>query len=337
MAVLFELDPTSTAQFASTSPSFSDGSGTPGNSSISATTLANRGPVLRMTGSGGTSSNCAIWPIATALDFEDLTRDFLVELEIANGVYGSGGYAGIALIDRVGTWHSFNHLAFGPAEWASRVDNGTRVTAGATGTTIGESGLARFWIKGRAQASAPPLLKSYLEGRGVGEVRGSGATSDNDSPARPFSAGTIEGASWNGLAVASIGLVLQSSGSNPLPTQVDVLAFRVIDDPLGDGGDDTAPTIANVSPASGSNITANQAISFDVTDETALTATWIAVTFAATGASELVYDGSAFSEQYDGSTVTPISGGFTFSISRTDGWLFPPTFTIKAYDGNESL
>lgn len=247
MTLAFEADMSSIAQLVSATPSFSDGSGSPATSTIAATTLANRGPVWRMTGVG-TGSNCVVWPIATALTFEDLLRDYLIEVEVAQGTYGAGGYMGVSIIDRVGTIHAYNHLAFGAAEWGSRIDNGTRTTLGTTGTGMGESGLARFWIRGRVQGGAPPLLKSHFEGKGNGEIRGSGATADNDTPSRPFSNNSLEGSSWNGLACASIGLCMQSSGGNALPTQVDVLSFRVFTNPF-EGGDQTPPVITNIDPA----------------------------------------------------------------------------------------
>lgn len=321
MKLILDANMGSISELVSANPSFGDGSGSPLTSSVSSVALANRGNVWRFVGVGS-SANCAIWPLAAPLDVDPLVRELLIELEVAQSTPGAGGYFGISLIDRVGTIHAYNHFAFGAAEWASRIDNGSRVTAGGTGTGGGESGLARFRITGRVQASLPPLIKSYLDVRGVGEIRGSGATADNDSPARPFSAGTVEGSSWNGLALASIGLVMQSSGGNALPSQVDVLALRVFD-PLADGGGD-APTVAYVTPI-GSEVEPDDAIVVDITHDDGVGDVVVLAKFSGTWPT--VHDGVSFAPDFVLSTRDAIANGWRYTIRYTSGW---PRFLTDA-------
>lgn len=329
----FAWNRTDLTQF-TTTPIYTDGTGSPATSTMTLVALANRGNVIRLTGVG-TGSNCIIWKVATPLVFPSLRRDFVIEVEVAQSTPGAGGYFGVAVLDHVGTVHALNHLAFGVAEWGSRVDNGaSRSTNGTTGTTVGESGFARFIIQGAAQASLPPLLKSYLEGRGVGEIRGTGATADNDSPARGFSNNAVEGATWNGLATASIGLVLQSSGGNAPPTQVDILNFRAYD-PLASGAAE-APTISAIFPDP-RRLGPTDPFSFVVSN--ADLRTIIHIYYAALGFTEVAYAAGGFTRPYQrGSTVQDLGGGdIKYTVLRSPLWPDRPAPEVYAFAGGAEL
>lgn len=98
--------------------------------------------------------------------------------------------------------------------------------------------------------------------------------------------------------------------------------------------DEIAPVIDNISPASASTVTRFEPINFDVTDETELAHTQINVTYS-DGSTEAIYDGSTFSADFNAdSSATPISGGYSFSVSREgSGWVRNFTLGILAVDG----
>ena len=97
--------------------------------------------------------------------------------------------------------------------------------------------------------------------------------------------------------------------------------------------DVTAPSVGNLVPADLSTITVDQAIVFDVLDETALIFQDVLVEFA-DGTYEVVWDGTKFSAQYSASSSrVTVSGGFRFSIVRGGtGWLAGPTFKVNVVD-----
>ena len=102
-------------------------------------------------------------------------------------------------------------------------------------------------------------------------------------------------------------------------------------------GDSVPPVLTGLSPAAGSRIAKGQAISFDVTDETALRDVIVMVEYTS-GIYEVVHDGVKFSAAFAaGSTRTSIVGGWGFSLLRANGWSPGPTFRVQAIDtgGNE--
>lgn len=101
-------------------------------------------------------------------------------------------------------------------------------------------------------------------------------------------------------------------------------AFSV-SDPVTE--DTTPPEVGEFSPPVGSTIAHDDTITFDVTDDVGLSP--IAVGFEFPGLpAELVFDGDALQVGYTGSTVTPISGGYRYTLSRAAGW---PTATMTLF------
>lgn len=103
---------------------------------------------------------------------------------------------------------------------------------------------------------------------------------------------------------------------------------------LGAGLISNPPVIANVVPAGGSNILANAALTFEVTDDLSLFRELIVIaSLPSLGLLEVVHMNTAFGPQYTaGSTRTPIVNGFQYSVIRNGGWPASPTLTIRAID-----
>lgn len=91
------------------------------------------------------------------------------------------------------------------------------------------------------------------------------------------------------------------------------------------------PVIANISPAAASIITANQQIAFDVTSTPALIREMVFVRFPGAGIEEVVWDGTAFTERYAGtSTRLAIPNGFRYKILRNPVWPDSPQLAVYA-------
>ena len=108
------------------------------------------------------------------------------------------------------------------------------------------------------------------------------------------------------------------------------------------GGDENPPTVTNVSPASGTTLaTASTPVSFDVTDlDPGVLAVLVTVKFANRKETQVVYDGSKFVAPYDtdGSSVTPITDGFSFVIQPDGQWLGDiEQMFVYAIDANGNL
>lgn len=87
--------------------------------------------------------------------------------------------------------------------------------------------------------------------------------------------------------------------------------------------------ITNLQPAPGEAVAPDTALSFDVIDpvvEELRVFVW--AVFAATGSSELVYDGDNFQPQYSGAEINPTPGGRTFTIRRVAGWPSAPELRV---------
>ncbi len=147
---------------------------------------------------------------------------------------------------------------------------------------------------------------------------------------------------WNGMRYVYHGdlllphgttadAVVPSGGSDSGATVLDIRPS------VGGVADTTAPTLTNVSPASGATIGAGDSITFDVTDETGLREVIVGVEFLSSGAYEFAHDGTSFAQSYRASTRTAISGGFRYVLQRSGGWPSSPRIQIFAIDtsGNE--
>lgn len=104
--------------------------------------------------------------------------------------------------------------------------------------------------------------------------------------------------------------------------------------------DVTGPAIGNYVPADGITVTKTQGIQFDVTDGgVGLLRVVVIASFEATGAVDVVHDGSGFRGAYagTGSSRVAIDGGFRYVVIRKGGWPSRVAFEIIATDlaGNE--
>jgi len=87
--------------------------------------------------------------------------------------------------------------------------------------------------------------------------------------------------------------------------------------------------ITNLQPPAGTPVAADQPLSVDVIDpviEELRVFMWVVL--EATGAVELVHDGTGFTALYSFSTITPIAGGRQFSILRVGGWPSQPSLRV---------
>lgn len=120
---------------------------------------------------------------------------------------------------------------------------------------------------------------------------------------------------------------------------------------IGAGGEEsTIPVVSAVTPAPGTEITRETAISFNVTDEGGnLEHTNVCVYYPSLQRFEVLFyaaiSGSwgaraeGFGPQYTG-TRTPIANGFAFTdVIRRNGWPAPPVLVIDPADdaGNEAV
>lgn len=103
--------------------------------------------------------------------------------------------------------------------------------------------------------------------------------------------------------------------------------------------DTEAPIISNMSPGAGSELSTNDAIEFDVTDNSgAFARIFVVAYFPETGDQEVIFDGVAFVGKYTGiSSRVPIALGFRYTVARSGGWLYAPTIRIFPIDaaGNQ--
>lgn len=109
----------------------------------------------------------------------------------------------------------------------------------------------------------------------------------------------------------------------------------------GGGGGGGSATVSNYQPAAGTPITPSTALDFDVTSSPGtLVAVVVTVFYPQTGASETVFDRDGFSVNYaptfgfQGSSKTPISGGFHFTLRRRGGWYATPQVKVQGGDTN---
>ncbi len=91
----------------------------------------------------------------------------------------------------------------------------------------------------------------------------------------------------------------------------------------GGSSDVSAPTVTLVSPLSGGDLTADGAITVDVTDVGGLSGVFLSASFTQGGRRvmrEVIYDIDGFDADYSNSTRTAITNGFRFILYRSAGW-----------------
>ena len=110
---------------------------------------------------------------------------------------------------------------------------------------------------------------------------------------------------------------------------------------ISGGGDETAPTVTNFSPAVGSTIGRYDQISFDVIDESVSgIASVVVLASYPSGKVEVVHDGTSFREYYTSAsknTRTVIEGGYNFTILRGGGWPEKPTIEMIPVDTSGNI
>lgn len=102
--------------------------------------------------------------------------------------------------------------------------------------------------------------------------------------------------------------------------------------------DITPPVVTPISPAPNTVIQPSQAITFAVTDETALATVVVYASFAGTDACEVVHNGVGFCPNYStGSVRTVIANGFSYQVRRFGGWPASPTITALPVDTSGNI
>lgn len=95
-----------------------------------------------------------------------------------------------------------------------------------------------------------------------------------------------------------------------------------------------APTVTNITPAPGSVRSANDAIQFDVTDDSgAFRRIFVTCAFALSGVTEAVHDGTSFVGLYAaGSSRQAIALGYRYTVVRAGGWTSSMTWRVYPID-----
>ena len=96
----------------------------------------------------------------------------------------------------------------------------------------------------------------------------------------------------------------------------------IAEDPQLSGTDVISPSVANATPAAGTQLEQFDPIGFDVIDlNSGVTAILVHVEFASRRDREVVYDGTRFQPRFlRASTTTTIANGLRFSILPNGGW-----------------
>jgi hypothetical protein len=94
-----------------------------------------------------------------------------------------------------------------------------------------------------------------------------------------------------------------------------------------------APTISNATPV-GSPLSRGGPIQFDVTDpDNNAVSVFVSATFLGKNDDERVFSPEGgFAARYAASTVTAITGGWRFVLSRAGGWPAPPRIRVEGVD-----
>lgn len=104
--------------------------------------------------------------------------------------------------------------------------------------------------------------------------------------------------------------------------------------------DTTPPVVTLVSPTDG-EVSADTPVVFDVTEEgvEGFCELFVWVVFASDGSSEVIHDGDSFATRYVGlSARSTVTGGFRYTVRRSEGWPSSPRVRVKVIDtaGNVS-
>lgn len=96
---------------------------------------------------------------------------------------------------------------------------------------------------------------------------------------------------------------------------------------------DTAPPVVDqVSPPAGASVGRNTPLAFRLTDNNG---TWalreLLIRFGGATNFEWVHDGTSFQGFYVGSTETPVTGGFHYSLVRAGGWPAGARVRLRLY------
>lgn len=92
------------------------------------------------------------------------------------------------------------------------------------------------------------------------------------------------------------------------------------------------PVVSNMIPAAGTGIYPTSPLQFDVTDDSGLFTAVIVLASYPDGSYEVVYDSAVFATKYRSSTMSIISGGFRFILTRVGGWPASPSIRVIGID-----
>lgn len=120
-----------------------------------------------------------------------------------------------------------------------------------------------------------------------------------------------------------------AAGDNAITTYSDML-FAIV------SADVSPPTVLNISPAEGTQIEANQTISFRVYDETRLAFSAVFIKYPSLGRWDVVFDGVNTSPRYS-VTRTAVVGGYDYTVACKGGWPATPYPIVRAVDGGGTL
>jgi hypothetical protein len=130
------------------------------------------------------------------------------------------------------------------------------------------------------------------------------------------------------LAVGILGSVFTPEFANVYP---EVINYFLVE---GGTAETDPPYITNVQPPTGSYITSQTPISFDVMDDQGFRRIIVHASYPASLTEEVVHNGDAFGLRYTNisNVVSPITGGYSYTILRDGGWPQGPTITPYAFD-----
>lgn len=225
--LVFRLDPSNLDQLESGGTAdFADGGG---GGTIAQQGTSERGDVWEYTDGGGTDVT-EVFLFTDAIVFPTERRDLIIEMELFDANFGTAGYFGPWFLGDDSVDFGFGHAGMGVAEWQVLLNDGTVEHDAATG--VEANVFARYLIRGRKPAGAPPEVSSFMEGwdpatGSVGAPRRSGSDAAARGSVPNFGNDSTLGASWNAQTLDRIGLVFLSSGGNAPPSLVQLLDMRV--------------------------------------------------------------------------------------------------------------
>lgn len=91
------------------------------------------------------------------------------------------------------------------------------------------------------------------------------------------------------------------------------------------------PVLSAIAPTASTLIPSNTRVAFTITSSPSLQRVMVFANFPGANIQEVVWDGTAFSERYQGlSTRTAVAGGFAYNVIRTPIWPDSPEISIYA-------